>query len=123
MKEVEARWTTKIDDVEARMTAKIDDVEARMTAKIDDVEARMTAKIDDVEARMIDRIAASESKIMAYIESDVMPRFGILADGHMLLNETLAPKSRVEKLEEEVAFLKPLVLSTFADVEELKKAQ
>ena len=86
--------------------------EARMSAKIEESEARMSAKIDSV-----------ESKIMGYIESAVMPKFDVLADGHKLLSETLAPKSRVEELEEEIAFQKPLVLSMLADIEQLKKAQ
>ena len=135
----EARMTARIDESiaasEARMTARIDESiaasEARMTARIDESiaasEARMTARIDGSiaasEARMTDRIAASESRIMAYIESDILPRFDKLADGHDLLRETLAPISRVERLEEEVSTLRSAVRLLAADVSELKKAQ
>ena len=102
-----------------------------MTAKIDSSiaasEARMTDKIDSSiaasESRMTAEIKATESRIMGFIESAVMPKFDILADGHKLLNETLAPKSRVEELEEEISFLKPLVLSMLTDIDKLKKAQ
>lgn len=75
-------------------------------------EERMTAKID-----------ASENRIMAYIESAVMPNFKLLAEGHQTLLETLAPKSRVDALEEEVVFLKSIVQTLAHDVTELKKAQ
>ena len=108
---------------EARMSTKIEESEARMSAKIEESEARMSTKIEESEARMTTRIDSVESKIMGYIESAVMPKFDILADGHKLLTETLAPKSRVEELEEEIAFLKPLVMSMLTDIDKLKKAQ
>ena len=87
---------------------------------IQESEARLEARMD---ARMEARIAASESRIIAYIESDILPKFDILAEGHQVLRETLAPNTRVEKVEEEVAFIKPLVLSNTRDIVELKKAQ
>ncbi|MDE6931967.1 MAG: hypothetical protein K2P37_04690 [Oscillospiraceae bacterium] len=120
---------------ETRMSAKIEESiaasETRMSAKIEESiaasESRMSAKIEESiaasESRMMGQISASESRIMAYIESDILPRFDKLADGHKLLLETLAPKSRVEELEEEIAFLKPLVMSTLTDIDKLKKAQ
>lgn len=102
-------------------------LQTMMTQIVAASEARMSAKIEDSiaasEARMSARIAASESKIMAYIESDVLPRFDKLADGHDLLRETLAPISRVERLEEEVSTLRSAVRMLSADVAELKKAQ
>lgn len=68
-------------------------------------------------------VAASESRMMAYIESNILPRFDKLTNGHELLVEPLAPKNRIEKLEEEVAFLKALVMSMLTDIDKLKKAQ
>lgn len=91
-------------------------LQTMMTQIVAASEARMSAKIDN-------SIAASESKIMAYIESDILPRFDKLADGHDLLRETLAPISRVERLEEEVSTLRSAVRILSADVAELKKAQ
>ncbi|MBD5161995.1 MAG: hypothetical protein HDT14_08305 [Oscillibacter sp.] len=96
--------------------------ESRMMARMD----RLDARIDQLDTRVDqlgEDIKATESRIMAYIESDILPRFDILAEGHTLLRETLAPKSRVEELEEEVAFLKPLVMSMLTDIDKLKKAQ
>ena len=81
------------------------------------------AIIDASEKRMTERIDASENRVMAYIENAVMPNFKLLAEGHQTLLETLAPKSRVDNLEEDVVFLKSIVKSLMQEVSELKKAQ
>ncbi len=111
---------TSIAASEERMTAKIDTSiaasEERMTAKID-------ASIAASEERMTAKIDASENRIMAYIEAAVMPNFQLLAEGHQTLLETLAPKSRVDNLEDDVVFLKSVVKSLMQEVSELKKAQ
>ena len=51
---------------------------------------------------MLDRsveqtVGRTESRLVAYIESAVMPKFDLLADGHKLLLDTMAPKSRDRK--------------------------
>ena len=68
-------------------------------------------------------IADSESRTHAYIESAVVPQLQLLAEGHQTILETLAPKSRVEALEEEVVFLKTVVRNLAQDVADLKQAQ
>lgn len=75
------------------------------------------------EERTQAKIDTSENRIMAYIEAAVMPKFQILADGHQNILDTLAPKSRVEALEDEVVFLKSIVKTLAQDMAELKKAQ
>lgn len=75
------------------------------------------------EKRTRDEIRASENRTQAYIEAAVMPKFQLLADGHQTLLDTLAPKNRVEALEDEVIFLKSVVKTLAQDVAELKKAQ
>ncbi len=101
--------------------------EKRMSERIDTSiaasEKRMSAKIDASEKRMSERIDASENRVMAYIENAVMPNFKLLAEGHQTLLETLAPKSRVDNLEEDMVFLKSIVKSLMQEVSELKKAQ
>ena len=92
---------------------------------IEHSESRMMGRMDRLDERMDqldEKIDGTRSQIMAYIESAVMPKFDVLADGHQILRETLAPKSRVQELEEEVAFLKPLVMSMLTDIDKLKKA-
>lgn len=76
-----------------------------------------------VESVMDARIKESESRMIAYFEAAIMPKFDLLADGQKTLLETMAPKSRVEELEDEVAFLKQMLRTIASEVNELKKAQ
>ena len=56
-------------------------------------------------------------------ENIVLPRLQALAEGQQNLLDTLAPKNRVEALEEELDLLKIVIRSLSKDVAELKKAQ
>ena len=87
------------------------------------IDCSVTAAVTATEERMTARIDASENRIMAYIENAVMPNFKLLAEGHQTLLETLAPKSRVDNLEDDVIFLKSIVKSLMQEVSDLKKAQ
>ena len=72
---------------------------------------------------MIDAsIRASENRMIAYFDTDVMPKFDLLAEGQKNILETLAPKSRVEELEDEVKFLKSMIRRINEDVQKLQKA-
>ena len=62
-------------------------------------------------------------KVSVTQEGVVLPRLDLLAEGHQTLLETLAPKDRVEALEEDVDTLKTVVRLLTHDVAELKKAQ
>lgn len=57
------------------------------------------------------------------VESEITPKLNLLADGQKTLLETLAPKSRVQELEEEVDFLKSIIKLHSQQIAELKKAQ
>lgn len=57
------------------------------------------------------------------VESEITPKLNLLADGQKTLLETLAPKSRVQELEEEVGFLKSIIKLHSEQIAELKKAQ
>ena len=74
-------------------------------------------------AYITQEIKDSESRMIAYFEAAIMPKFDLLADGQKTLLETMAPKSRVEALEDEVAFLKQMLRTLASEVNELKKAQ
>ena len=56
------------------------------------------------------------------IENEVTPKFNLLAEGQKTILETLAPKSRVEALEEEMVFMKQVIKSLSQEIAELKKA-
>jgi len=66
---------------------------------------------------------ADLTKVMVTQENVVIPQLKTLAEGHMTLLETLAPKNRVEALEEDVSILKVAVKALTAEMAELKKAQ
>ena len=73
---------------------------------------------------MIDSsIKKSESRMMAYFESAILPKFSLLADGQSSILEKLVPRSRVDDLEDEVKFLKSIVRQMNEDLQKLKKAQ
>ena len=57
------------------------------------------------------------------LENTVMKQLKLLAEGQQTLLETLAPRSKVEDLEEDVAMLKKVVRMMSQDIAELKKAQ
>jgi hypothetical protein len=87
--------------------------------------------LDTQTARMMDAMEAQKKEILqetaaatrVLIESSIMPKFNLLAEGQQTLLETLAPKSRVEELEEEVDFLKSIIKLHSEQISELKKAQ
>lgn len=68
------------------------------------------------------KIRESESRMMAYFESAIMPKFDLLAEGQGDIREMLVPRSRVDDLEEEVRFLKSVIRQISEDVQKLKKA-
>lgn len=60
------------------------------------------------------------------IENEVTPKFTALAEGQQTLltkMEELAPKSRVEELEEQVSMMQLAIRSIAHELEELKKAR
>lgn len=73
--------------------------------------------------KMLEEMSALLQKVAVTQEGIVLPRLELLAEGHANLLETLAPKDRVEALEEEVDTLKTVVRLLTHDVAELKKAQ
>ena len=87
--------------------------------------------LDTQTARMMDVMEAQKKEILqetaaatrVLIESSIMPKFNLLAEGQQTLLETLAPKSRVEALETEVDFLKSIIKLHSEQIAELKKAQ
>lgn len=76
--------------------------------------------LDEKDLQAIDSLIAS--RLGAVVEADILPKFDLLADGQKTLLEALAPKSRVEALEEEVDLLKAVVRSMSREIEELKQA-
>ena len=86
----------------------------------DGILAQTAAMIDQSKDDMLKQSAANTRVI---IESSVMKKLDLLIEGQQALRETLAPKSRVEELEEEVSFLKSVVHLHSQRLAELEKAQ
>ncbi len=63
------------------------------------------------------------TKVAITQENVVLPRLNLLAEGHQTLMDTLAPKNRVEALEDDIAVLKMAVKTLSQKVSELEQAQ
>ena len=57
------------------------------------------------------------------LENTVNKQLQLLVEGQQTLLQTMAPKSRVEALEEEVILLKEVLRAHSREIAELKKAQ
>ena len=90
---------------------------------LDEQETRLTAKIEEARQSAVkEAVELSTSYMNVLYETKIEPQFKLLAEGQETLLETLAPKNRVDALEEELAFLKTVVTSLNKEVAELKKA-
>ena len=72
------------------------------------------------------RIEAVDQKVenlTIYMENVINKKLELLIEGQQTLLETLAPKSRVEELEEQVEVLRLAIRGMARDIAELKKAQ
>ena len=117
-KDLQAIWEL-IQESGQRMSAKIEQSEQRMSAKIEESEQRMNVKIEQAASQTLKEAMQGASVLM---ESYFEPKFNLLFENQQTMLETLAPKSRVEELEEEVAFLRSVIRQHSRDIEELKHA-
>lgn len=74
--------------------------------------------LDEKDLQAIDEIFAHRMNVI--LESAIMPKFNLLAENQQTMMETLTPKSRVDELEEEVAFLRSSIRQHSRELEELK---
>ena len=97
----------------------IQESEQRMTAKMEESEQRMSAKVEESASQTLKDAMQGASVLM---ESYFGPKFKLLFENQQTMMETLAPKSRVDELEEEVAFLRSIIRQNSREIEELKHA-
>ena len=76
--------------------------------------------LDEKDLQAIDQLITHRMNII--IESDVTPKFNLLAEGIQDIQEKLVPRSRVDDLEEEVKFLKIMVRQMAERISTLEKA-
>jgi len=83
--------------------------------KISASEERMSRVIDE-------RVSATERRMQGLIENTVNPKFDLVMEALSGIQEQLAPRSRVDDLEDEVKFLKTVVRQMAERVSALEKA-
>lgn len=76
---------------------------------------QITTDVSDLKSRVVNLELVQENSIL--------PTLQLLAEGQKTILETLAPKNRVEALEDEVALMKSVIKVLSQDLAELKKAQ
>ena len=75
--------------------------------------------LDEKDLQTIDELFAHRLNVV--LESAIMPKFNLLAEGQQTILQTMAPKSKTEELEEELDFLKSVVRSQSQRIEALEK--
>ncbi len=85
-------------------------------------EQRLFGKIEESEQRMTGKIEESENRMKVMVESYFDPKFNLLYENQKIMMEQLAPRSRVDDLEDEVKFLKSVVRQMNDEIQKLKKA-
>nr|DAE34797.1 MAG TPA: Coronin-1A [Caudoviricetes sp.] len=75
--------------------------------------------LDEKDLQIIDELFAHRLNVV--LESAIMPKFNLLAEGQQTILQTMAPKSKTEELEEEIDFLKAVVRSQSQRIEALEK--
>lgn len=78
-------------------------------------EEKMISMLEEINQRLVSVEVAQENILIPQIQA--------LAEGQKTILETLAPKSRVEALEEEVELLKSIIKMHTNQINDLKKAQ
>jgi len=104
---------------------KILEVLMQINGRLDKMDGRldkMDGRLDRLETKQTEMQMVLE-KVAVTQEGIVLPRLELLAEGHQTLRDTLAPLSRVDKLDEDVDLLKSTVKLLVHDVAELKRAQ
>ena len=72
---------------------------------------------------MIDAsIRASEKRMIAYFDTDVMPKFDLLAEGLQGVQAKLTPMTRIEAIEDDVALLKQVIRSMSKELARAEKS-
>lgn len=72
---------------------------------------------------LLEEIDGRSLRSAVMLENEVLPKLQLLYEGHVHLQETLAPKAQVETLEGEVVTLKSAVKMMTKRLEALEKAQ
>ena len=79
--------------------------------------------LDKNDLQMIqEMITTSENRMKVMMEAYFDPKFNLLYENQQIMMGQLAPRSRVDDLEDEVKFLKSVVRQMNDEIQQLKKA-
>lgn len=107
------------------MLAKQDETLAKhgeMLTRHDGTLEKLVSKVDR-QGELLEEIDGRSLRSAVMLENEVLPKLQLLYEGHVHLQETLAPKAQVETLEGEVVTLKSAVKMMTKRLEALEKAQ
>jgi DNA repair exonuclease SbcCD ATPase subunit len=93
-----------------------------MLARHDGTLEKLVSKVDR-QGELLEEIDGRSLRSAVMLENEVLPKLQLLYEGHVHLQETLAPKAQVETLEGEVVTLKSAVKMMTKRLEALEKAQ
>ena len=93
---------------------------AELRAEMAQQTAELRAEMDQREQRILEE---GRNNMLVLIESEITPKFNLLADGQQEIRDMMIPRSRFEDLEEEVRFMKTIIRQMTEDIAKLKKAQ
>ena len=116
---------TEILEKHTEMLAKQDETLAKhgeMLARHDGTLEKLVSKVDR-QGELLEEIDGRSLRSAVMLENEVLPKLQLLYEGHVHLQETLAPKAQVETLEGEVVTLKSAVKMMTKRLEVLEKAQ
>lgn len=80
-------------------------------------------KILEQHGKTLEKVQDDVSSIKVRMDVEITKQLQALAEGHETLLETLAPKNRVEALEDEIVFIKSIIKAMNQEIAELKQAQ
>ena len=95
-----------------------------MDSRIGESEKRMAKLMDQSLAQQKQEILdESTQRMKILLDTEITPKFNLLAENQKIMLDKLAPKSELEELRSEVSVLKLAIRSINQEVAELKKAQ
>lgn len=95
-----------------------------MDSRIGESERRMAKLMDQRLAQQKQEILDETTQRMkVLLDTEVTPKFNLLAENQKIMLDKLAPKSELEELRSEVSVLKLAIRSINQEIAELKKAQ
>ena len=116
---------TEILEKHSEMLAKQDETLAKhgeMLARHDGTLEKLVNKVDR-QGELLEEIDGRSLRSAVMLENEVLPKLQLLYEGHVHLQETLAPKAQVETLEGEVVTLKSAVKMMTKRLEALEEAK